>query len=131
MIMLDIDHFKQVNDTYGHPTGDSLLVGLATMMARTLRSGDVVARFGGEEFAILLPDTALPEGLNVAERLREAIEQYPFSVGGQPVRVTASLGVAPLLPERNDAFNACYRAADNALYQAKNDGRNCVRFAPQ
>lgn len=131
LVMLDVDYFKQVNDTYGHPTGDSILVQVARVLPRVLRGSDLLARFGGEEFAVLLPDTPLPEGVHVAERLRAAIEAEPFLIGGRSVTLTASFGVAELVADDPDALERCYHAADKALYQAKEDGRNCVRCIQQ
>lgn len=123
LIMLDVDHFKQTNDTYGHPAGDRVLIGVAQVLRQHLREVDLVARFGGEEFAILLPESDLAGGLLVAERLRTAIAEQPFGT----IRITVSLGVAEVAPTHKDAIDASYRAADRALYQAKQDGRNCVR----
>ncbi len=125
LIMIDIDHFKRINDSLGHPGGDRVLIGVAHALAQKVRTVDLLARFGGEEFAILLPETDLAEGMQVAERLRVAIAEAP--VAGVPV--TLSLGVAELSFRSPDAFEQCYRAADTALYQAKEDGRNLVRFA--
>jgi len=127
LLMIDVDHFKQINDTFGHPAGDSILVLVAGIITRMLRSTDLVARMGGEEFTVLLPVAALAEGMRVAEKLRLAIAQYPFSIGEQSVQVTASFGVADCPIGSIDALNRSYLAADLALYQAKNDGRNCVR----
>lgn len=129
VVMLDVDHFKRINDTHGHPTGDRILVEMARLLTRMVRDIDQLARFGGEEFAILLPDTSLQEGVLVAERLQEAIQAHPFRVGEQSVTITASFGVAELLADNADAFDRCYHAADKALYQAKEAGRNCVRYA--
>ncbi|HLN61209.1 MAG TPA: diguanylate cyclase [Symbiobacteriaceae bacterium] len=125
LIMMDVDHFKRINDTYGHPAGDRILTEAAQLMARLLRGTDLLARFGGEEFAILLPGTSLEEGLAVAESLRIAVALQPFSFGGDPIHVTASFGVAAVTA----GMDLGYLAADAALYRAKGDGRNCVRFA--
>jgi diguanylate cyclase (GGDEF)-like protein len=125
LIMMDVDHFKRINDTYGHPAGDCILTEAAQLMARLLRGTDLLARFGGEEFAILLPGTSLEEGLAVAESLRIAVALQPFSFGGDPIHVTASFGVAAVTA----GMDLGYLAADAALYRAKGDGRNCVRFA--
>jgi diguanylate cyclase (GGDEF)-like protein len=129
LIMLDIDHFKQANDTYGHPAGDSVLVQIADILNRELRNGDLLSRFGGEEFALLLPVTSLPEAVQVAERVRAAIAEQPFAVRERSIRVTASFGVTQCAGTSHDALDECYRAADRALYRAKQDGRNCVRSA--
>lgn len=127
LIMMDIDHFKLINDTYGHPAGDSILRGISHILTNRLKHIDTLSRFGGEEFAVLLPDCSLEDGVEVADRLRGEIEAHPFRVAGKPVRVTASFGVAALSADYADALNECYHTADKALYQAKGDGRNCVR----
>lgn len=127
LIMADIDNFKLINDAHGHPVGDSILVEVAGIMRRMLRSTDIVGRFGGEEFAILLPGRSIEEGVQVAERLRGAINERRFVAGEQSIGVTASFGAAELKTGLSDALLQCYRAADRGLYQAKNDGRNCVR----
>ena len=129
LLLLDIDHFKQVNDTYGHPAGDDVLRGVAHILSRTLRVADLRARFGGEEFAVLLVDTSLAKAIDIAERLRAAIAAEQFQVGEDFVRVTASFGVAMLSVGGLDPLEECYRVADAALYQAKQAGRNCVRWA--
>ncbi|HYF75836.1 MAG TPA: GGDEF domain-containing protein [Symbiobacteriaceae bacterium] len=129
LLLIDIDHFKQVNDTYGHPTGDAILQHIARIMTATVRQIDLLARLGGEEFAVLLPDTSLADAVRVAERLRVGIAGGPISIGAQSVMVTASIGVAPLVLGASALLDDGYRAADRALYQAKADGRNCVRTA--
>lgn len=130
LIMMDVDHFKRINDQFGHPVGDQMLIQVAGILTRLLRSTDLLARLGGEEFTALLPAASLQEGVEVAEKLRHAIAQQPVSVGAQAVQVTASFGVADCPIGSIDALNQAYRAADLALYQAKNDGRNCVRSRP-
>jgi diguanylate cyclase (GGDEF)-like protein len=126
----DIDHFKLVNDTYGHLTGDAVLAGIARAMTALLRDYDIVGRFGGEEFVILLPQTSADEAKGIAERLRERLAQIivPVSAaasGGSPLRVTVSIGVATLDGSRRD-LGDMLAAADAALYEAKNTGRNRV-----
>lgn len=119
MLLLDLDHFKQVNDTFGHPVGDELLRHVAQTMLRSIRDTDILVRFGGEEFAILLPKTNLEGALAAAEKIRRAIEEQPLpSVG---VR-TASLGVAERIGA--ESFRHWYRRLDGALYLAKKLGRN-------
>jgi len=128
-IMLDIDFFKKINDTYGHLFGDEILKETASLIKGCLRSMDILARYGGEEFAILLPETDLESALQTAERIRMAVENHDFtSPDGNPVRVTVSQGVtsfpAPDVRDRSDIV----AKADAALYEAKESGRNLVRF---
>ena len=125
LVALDIDHFKQVNDTLGHPAGDAALRHLGRVLREVLREGDVAARVGGEEFDVLLPGGDLHLGLEVAERLRAQVEARPFLAQGGERRLTLSCGVAaspdPILSADN-----LVAAADAALYQAKREGRNRV-----
>ena len=128
LIMLDIDNFKKINDTYGHLCGDEILKGLAKLIRGCLRSMDVFARYGGEEFAILLPETAAPDAVQTAERIRSAVEQHAFIWSDNGMRITVSQGVAvypsPGVHERFDII----AKADAALYEAKAAGRNRVAF---
>lgn len=119
LIILDIDHFKQINDTYGHATGDHVLTALVSVATENLRADDVFARWGGEEFVILAPHTDRDGGVRLAEKIRTAVEQHPFDQAG---RITVSLGVADYRP-REPADQLLSRA-DAALYQAKRGGRN-------
>lgn len=123
LIVCDIDHFKTVNDTYGHATGDLVLQGLARILGTNARSTDIAARIGGEEFALLLPDTNLSGGKEIAERLRKAVEAQPFSTDLGPLRCTISLGIASFPPCPADK-QALFEAADRCLYQSKRSGRN-------
>ena len=128
VIMLDIDHFKRVNDQHGHSGGDQVLQIFAEACQEVIRSTDLMGRVGGEEFALLLPDTPLKAAFNLAERLRERINKYPYLAGDMLIEVTASLGVAEL--QRDDAdFKALLQRADEALYGAKHAGRNRVKMA--
>jgi len=129
MIMLDIDNFKQINDRYGHQSGDSVLTETAAIFRGELRCYDTAARYGGEEFIALLPDSLADEATNVAERIRKAIESTPFSVNKIKLRVTASLGVANYPSEGVDSIESLIKTADNALYRAKIKGRNRVEAA--
>ncbi|HTU58778.1 MAG TPA: GGDEF domain-containing protein [Polyangiales bacterium] len=124
LLMVDIDHFKDVNDTYGHLAGDSVLRDLAGIMAKRLRPDDELGRYGGEEFAAILPETSLGGALKIAEDLRGLVEQHRFIVEGEQIRVTVSIGAAAL-KQGMDA-KAFFRAADEMLYKAKNGGRNKV-----
>lgn len=127
LAILDLDHFKRVNDRFGHDTGDAVLRATAQCMEREVRETDLVARLGGEEFAILLPEANLETGRLVAERIRQAIAALSIPVEG-PVRaihVTASLGLAEVRP-RLDTLKTLLKRADQALYQAKLAGRDRV-----
>jgi diguanylate cyclase (GGDEF)-like protein len=130
LILLDIDMFKTVNDIYGHQGGDEVLVEVARAAERTIREIDLCARYGGEELAILLPQTNLAGASRTAERLREAVAMLRVASpnGGAPIKVTASFGVASYT-ESVKAGDLLFPAADMALYQAKSAGRNCVRQA--
>ena len=126
LLMLDIDLFKVVNDTHGHLAGDAVLEGLATILTRVVRNEDVVARFGGEEMAIILRATAIDPATALAERLRRQIERATVHHAGLDLQITASIGVAgfPSTPAEN--IEVLIDAADKALYRAKNAGRNRV-----
>lgn len=128
MVYVDLDHFKRLNDTYGHAAGDSALRHIAGVLERQIRDGDVVARIGGEEFAVWLPRTPLEEGLEVAERIRAAIETEQWRWNGTPIALTASCGVAGYPESVADVANLNV-AADTALYRAKQNGRNRVEKA--
>jgi diguanylate cyclase (GGDEF)-like protein len=128
-LLLDIDHFKAVNDGFGHPVGDEVLRELASRCRGLLRAHDLMARIGGEEFAVLLPGTKLSEAADVAERLRAAFSGMPMATQGGPVAVTVSLGGA-VLSAPGESFEGLLKRADVALYQAKHGGRNRVMFAP-
>ncbi len=125
LMVLDIDHFKQVNDTYGHDAGDAVLRGFSSRVKSAIRGADLVARMGGEEFVVAMPDTSLDVARRVAERLREAVAATPFSVRDDlTIPVTVSVGVAA----RGEGSNAdeLMRRADRALYRSKSEGRNRV-----
>jgi diguanylate cyclase len=122
--ILDLDHFKRINDGYGHLAGDKVLKIVAAQLKKRLRSSDFIARFGGEEFVVLLPDTALVDGVALLERLRQAVEQCPFHFKGEPVTITVSMGITLFKPgERSDLV---LKRADEALYRAKAEGRNRI-----
>ncbi|WP_243310407.1 diguanylate cyclase [Fundidesulfovibrio agrisoli] len=134
LILMDMDHFKLVNDTWGHPVGDEVLREVSGRVRHSARSSDFVARLGGEEFAVLLPETTLEDAVALAERIRQAVSCRPaHMVGAQELNCTLSLGVAEVCPSIQD-FSALYKAVDEALYRAKRQGRNrtavssfCVR----
>jgi diguanylate cyclase (GGDEF)-like protein len=125
--MVDIDNFKQINDTYGHLTGDLILKQLAQLLHREQRSVDIVARYGGEEFVVLLPETTSTESRNFAERILRHVAEYDFGEPGRPVRVTISIGVASYPDERVGDAASLLDLADKHLYKAKSDGRNRFR----
>jgi diguanylate cyclase (GGDEF)-like protein/PAS domain S-box-containing protein len=125
MFMLDIDHFKKVNDEYGHDAGDKVLRSLSEVSASALRGADILGRLGGEEFGVLLPETDAESAYEVAERLREAIANASISVNGSSLKVTVSIGISILSPEMH-SIDALLKGADVALYQAKQTGRNKV-----
>jgi diguanylate cyclase (GGDEF)-like protein/PAS domain S-box-containing protein len=128
LIAFDVDHFKRVNDTYGHPAGDAVLRRLATVLASTFRQVDVVARIGGEEFAVLLPSTGLEAAVLVAERFRRAVEAEPIEVDGIRIACTVSGGVATM-DDGSSALDLLMKRADRALYKAKSGGRNRIERA--
>lgn len=128
LIMLDIDHFKKVNDTYGHPAGDDVIKALGKIITKATRETDIPGRYGGEEFAIILPDTPIANVEFVADRIRRLVEKYTVVHDQIEISFTISLGIA--------GFDANYKnhtqwleAADKALYKAKQSGRNCVMLA--
>lgn len=125
VLMLDVDHFKRINDTYGHAGGDSALKFCAQQISARLRAIDTCSRLGGEEFAVLLPGTDLGGARVIAERLRASLEAATMELDGQPLRMTVSIGAAQLRPTDADA-DAALRRADAALYRAKSEGRNRV-----
>lgn len=127
MLLVDLDHFKLVNDTYGHMAGDDVLAAVATLLQRAVRAVDMVARYGGEEFVIVLPETGRQGAVAFAERIREKVGAHTFCVGDtQHVRITTSIGVATYPSPRLDSVEDLFRAADIALYRAKGNGRNLV-----
>jgi diguanylate cyclase (GGDEF)-like protein len=122
-LLTDVDHFKKVNDTYGHPAGDEVLRGVARILAREARSTDLVARYGGEEFAIVMPETDAAGALVIAERIREKVAAAVFSTGAGDLRATISIGIATI-PDDAQAKARLVELADAALYRAKRGGRN-------
>jgi two-component system cell cycle response regulator len=126
-MMIDIDRFKEINDTYGHLVGDQVLKQLAQLLHREQRSVDVVARYGGEEFVVLLPETSVTESRNFAERILRRVRDHDFGDERQPVRATISIGIASYPDERVTDGKSLLEIADRHLYRAKNDGRNRIR----
>ncbi|MCA8884243.1 MAG: diguanylate cyclase [Rhodobacteraceae bacterium] len=134
LLALDLDRFKLINDTYGHASGDAVLVEVAGRLKEAARPGDLVARSGGEEFLIALPDTGTGEARQVARQMRDLLRRSPVSLphGGGVIRVTASIGAAMAVPTDETAeaqLDTLMRRADKALYAAKSDGRDTVAFA--
>ncbi len=126
-LMIDIDNFKQVNDTHGHLIGDRILRQMANLLRREQRAVDIVARYGGEEFVVLLPETGVTGARIFAERILRRVSGYEFGEPGRPVRITTSIGVATFPNERIEDCDSMLRIADENLYKAKNDGRNRFR----
>ena len=125
-IIVDLDNFKLINDKYGHLTGDDILVGAASILVNCVRDYDIVGRYGGEEFMIILPGTDLDGAVQTAERCREDMESYTFDVDGQGLVVTASFGVACNTQTKSGSMQELVSLSDQALYEAKSSGRNKV-----
>jgi diguanylate cyclase (GGDEF)-like protein len=128
ILMLDLDHFKRINDTYGHAMGDAVLQHFAQLLRKAFRSIDMAARVGGEEFAVILPGSDLAAARTSAERLREIVAKTPLVQDGKTISVTVSIGAATMLPGDSEADQTLIRA-DEALYHAKENGRNKVVVA--
>ena len=126
LLLVDLDHFKQINDQRGHPVGDQVLANVGAVLRSVLRGSDFAGRDGGEEFAILLPDTQMPTALEIAERIRAAIAE--ISLPGSDVSVTASIGISGF-PDHASTLDRLERLADAALYVAKRQGRNRIEVA--
>ncbi|NKF50639.1 GGDEF domain-containing protein [Shewanella sp. WXL01] len=130
LMVLDIDHFKQFNDTYGHLVGDKVLAYVALALKQAVKGEDFVARYGGEEFVILLPDTKLSDAVTVAEKIRQRIAQKQLTIGKENKQqlghITISIGVAAI--QNGDDMDTLLARADEQLYNAKASGRNCVKY---
>ena len=126
MLMIDIDKFKAINDEFGHLLGDEVLRQVSTLMRQSLRQADTICRYGGEEFVVVAPATIGQNALDLAEKLRKAIAQFPFP--GIPRPITISIGVAEF-PTHGDTRDSLVGSADAALYKAKQQGRNCALAA--
>ncbi|EJM70692.1 diguanylate cyclase (GGDEF) domain-containing protein [Pseudomonas sp. GM50] len=127
LLMLDIDHFKQINDTYGHSAGDEVLKAVAASIKNQLRNVDMVFRFGGEEFLILLSNTSREAAAMIGERLRFAAQAQDYEAEGKMIELTVSIGCSTLLP--GESAESLLRRADSALYVAKREGRNRLAMA--
>jgi diguanylate cyclase (GGDEF)-like protein len=126
MIMFDLDHFKRINDTYGHSAGDLLLYRIGQLVTDLAKNGEICARYGGEEFIILCTGGTEEEAYDLAESIRSTIEQTSITHQGHAVQVTASFGVGHYDPTSNGKWETCINQADTALYRAKEEGRNRV-----
>ena len=126
VMMIDIDYFKKVNDTYGHLAGDFVLREVAKILKSTIRQSDICGRFGGEEFIILLPNTKLIGAMKLAERIRENIQNHDFIFNNKKIKVTISIGITSV--SKNDSSFSLVERADEALYAAKRGGRNRVEY---
>lgn len=131
LLMFDIDHFKTVNDTYGHQTGDKVLVAVSETCKQALRESDLLARYGGEEFVALLPETAKADAIGVAEKIRQAVEAMIVPNTAGPIQVTISVGVADFREIETLNLDAAIKLADDCLYHAKFCGRNRVCTSDQ
>lgn len=128
LIILDIDNFKKINDTYGHPVGDDILRQVADLLKSNVRDSDTVFRFGGEEFIILMPQTSLEGGYAFADRLRKLIMDKTFSIGPITVQITSSFGITSMDDTNSQNLEGYYHLADRALYLAKQRGKNRVEI---
>ena len=129
LIMLDIDFFKKVNDDWGHEIGNQALIHVSQQILETVRKLDITCRYGGEEFAVILPNTELAASIPVANRIRQQIADSPLQVGDKPLVLTASLGIDTFLPGQSCTPEELVQRADHYLYQAKQQGRNQVCHA--
>ncbi len=127
LLLIDIDHFKEVNDTYGHDAGDLILNGLGKIFKSSVRESDTVCRWGGEEFMILLSHTEVDGAVILAKRIRQMVQETTFSHDNHALKITVSIGVTKLDHEAKDGFKESYKQADLALYDAKESGRNTVK----
>ncbi|MCL1471752.1 diguanylate cyclase [Argonema antarcticum] len=125
LLMLDLDHFKQINDIYGHAVGDEVLIAMTKVVQYCLREVDFWGRFGGEEFVVILPETNLDAAVDVAERIRQNLEKTAISVEGEQVKITVSIGVSSYQLD-DQKIDVVLQRADKALYEAKNQGRNRI-----
>jgi len=126
LILIDIDHFKKVNDTFGHPEGDKILRGVASLLKNSVRKKDTVARYGGEEFILILPEAGVEAASMIAERIRKLVESTRFDVGNAHLNATISLGISSFPSHRARSKDELVKMADLALYRAKREGRNRV-----
>jgi diguanylate cyclase (GGDEF)-like protein len=126
LVMVDLDHFKKVNDTFGHTEGDQVLCKISSLLKNSVRKKDTVARYGGEEFILILPEAGLEESFIIAERIRRLVERTSFEVGQAQVNLTVSMGISHFPSHRAKSKEELIKMADQALYDAKRGGRNKV-----
>ena len=129
LIIIDLDHFKNINDNYGHIIGDEVLVKVSIRISSTIRDYDSFGRYGGEEFLVVLPNCGKEENLIIGERIRASIEETPIKTTKGKIKLTASLGISKFEPDKIIDKKILIHAADTALYRAKNSGRNCLEIA--
>ncbi len=127
-MMLDIDYFKKVNDTYGHPAGDMILKQIAEILINHTRFSDIVGRYGGEEFGIFLPETNEQEACLISEKIRQTVESNYFDIGSEKIKITLSIGICSSEYVETVKYKEVIKKADEALYQAKMNGRNRVEL---
>lgn len=130
LFMLDIDHFKVINDTYGHPIGDEALIHLVKIIKDSVRMQDLYGRWGGEEFVILLAETDADEARQIAERLRQRIADSTLVINNHTIKLTVSIGISTVTGSNMPGLECMIEQADKAMYEAKHAGRNCVKLAP-
>lgn len=130
LMMMDVDHFKKVNDTYGHPAGDFILSAIATKLTETVRTEDLLARYGGEEFTLLLRESTPEKAAQCAERCRLVVQNTDYTFDRKPIKVTISIGLANLSDQGFTSPEELISSSDKYLYQAKAAGRNQVKFKP-
>ncbi len=128
LIMIDIDHFKEFNDTYGHTCGDLVLQNVAELISISVRQSDIAARYGGEEFAVILPHTDINESMKVAERIRAGVDQSKVEYDGKQLGVTVSIGLTQFNPKTDHDNRTFVERADRALYMSKQQGRNRISY---
>ena len=126
LVMVDVDHFKAINDTYGHEAGNRALKSLAEILSSEVRTTDIVCRYGGEEFAMIFPETHLNLAVKVADRIRKQISSQPLAIDGGEIKLTVSMGASVYMKFSVLDFNDFVASVDKYLYEAKQSGRNCI-----
>jgi len=126
LVMVDVDHFKAINDTYGHGAGNMALKSLADILSNEVRTTDIVCRYGGEEFAMVFPETHLNLAVKVADRIRKQISSQPLAIDGAEIKLTVSMGASVYMKFSVLDFNDFVASVDKYLYEAKQSGRNCI-----